>query len=68
MADDKDSPSGRGIVRKFSHAVYAENPDDDLTRSLVAAEATTTVPEAREPSLEQQWIQLFSLRPREDHQ
>ena len=49
----------KNAVRKFGWKTYAENPDDELAKSLVAAEALDRQDEKDEAMLGEQWMQLF---------
>lgn len=56
---DDDLFEAKGVIRKFSWKTYAENPDDELAKSLVAAEALDRQDEKDEAMLGEQWRQLF---------
>lgn len=56
---DDDLFEAKKVVRKFSWKTYAENPDDELAKSLVAAEALDRQDEKDEAMLGAQWRQMF---------
>ena len=56
---DEDLFVAQKVVRKFSWKTYSENPNDDLAKSLVAAETLDRQFEGREATLNEQWIYLF---------
>lgn len=68
MNSSGDPAASQRLVRRFSEAVYAHDPDDDLARALVSAGATTAHADPSEQSSEAQWMQLFRLQSNEDNQ
>ncbi|KAL8792171.1 MAG: hypothetical protein Q9195_005267 [Heterodermia aff. obscurata] len=56
---DDDLFEAKKVVRTFSWKTHAENPDDELAKSLVAAEALDRQDEKNEAMLGEQWRQLF---------
>ena len=46
-------------VKTFSWKLYADDPDNDLAKSLVEAEATTEIQRTDEGTLREQWMQMF---------
>lgn len=48
------------VVRKFSWKTYSENPNNDLAKSLIAAEALDKQNEEEEVTLNEQWRELFN--------
>ena len=56
---DDDVAEAQKIVKKFSWKAYAEDPDNDLAKSLVLAEARTKDKATGESTLQEQWMQLF---------
>ena len=59
QSHDDDLFEAKKVVRKFSWKTYAENPDDELAKSLVAAEALDRQNEKDEAMLGEQWKRLF---------
>ena len=49
----------KSIVRAFSWKAYAEDPDDDLAKSLMIAEASEKPEQGQEGTLKDQWMRLF---------
>ena len=54
-----DLTNAKKAVRTFSWKAYAESPDDDLTKSLVVAEASTELKDRWEGTSKEQWMQMF---------
>lgn len=55
--DDLVDP--KKTVRTFSWKAYADDPDDDLAKSLVIAEASAETEEKQEKTSKEQWMQMF---------
>ena len=51
--------NAKSIVRAFSWKAYAEDPDNDLAKSLMIAEAGEAPEEKQEATLQDQWMRLF---------
>ena len=56
---DDDVLEAKKAVRSFSWKTYSKDPEDDLAKSLVIAEASTRPEEKNESTLSEQWMQLF---------
>ena len=56
---ENETVNAKRIVRAFSWKAYAENPDDDLAKSLMIAEAGEAPEQKQEATLKDQWMQLF---------
>ena len=57
--NDEDHFSAKKAVRTFSWKAYADDPDNDLVKSLVVAEASTEKEQQRELTSKEQWMQIF---------
>ena len=56
---ENETLSAKSIVRTFSLKAYAEDPEDDLTNSLMVVKAGEAPEQKQEATLEDQWMQLF---------
>ena len=57
--DEVEGQDAKRIVKTFSWKSYASDPENDLAKSLVTAEACTDLSNPNEPLLSEQWVQLF---------
>ena len=57
--DEDDIIDAQKVVKTFSWKSYADDPDDDLAKSLVIAEASIKVEEKKEGTSTEQWMELF---------
>ena len=51
--------NAKSIVRAFSWKAYAEDPNDDLAKSLMIAQAGEEPEQKQGATLKDQWMQLF---------
>ena len=57
-ANEGELRDAQKVVRNFSLKAYAEDPDDDLAKSLIIAEVDAET-EKSEETLKKQWMQMF---------
>ena len=58
---DRENEIGnaKSIVRAFSWKAYAEDPNDDLAKSLMISQAGEEPEQKQGATLKDQWMQLF---------